>query len=254
MKKSFLPTSKLFEEESYSQILGFPKITKRQLQLRLKELEDIGIAKIAFWGPMKIGTTDILGKGYVGIVLLCRFKNKTAAVKIRRTDSQRSELKTESALLQKANQLGVGPKFYDVSKNLLVMEYLDGQKIGHWIKDVKGKGSVTKVKSVLRKILEDCYRLDVAGIDHGELSNITKHVIVGEKKCTIIDFESSSTKRRVSNVTSAAQGLFIGSGIAKKVSQIYKAPEKQKIIEKLRLYKQDITDENFKELLKILKL
>ena len=82
------------------------------------------------------------------------------------------------------------------------MEYLDGIKISQWINTLKGVGSVKKLKNTLRKILEDCYRLDEIGFDHGELSNISKHVIVGEENSTIIDFESSSTNRRPSNVTS----------------------------------------------------
>ena len=68
-----------------------------------------------------------------------------------------------------------------------------------WLTEV-----LTKLKKTVKKVLEDCYRLDQLGLDHGELSNISKHVIVG-KKTTLIDFESSSTNRRVSNVTSACQ-------------------------------------------------
>ena len=80
-----------------------------------------------------------------------------------------------------------------------------------------------------------------------------KHVIVGNK-ITIIDFESSSTKRRVSNVTSATQAFYIGSRISKTVSRIYKIPKKEKIISALRSYKQDQNKENFESLLNVLKL
>ena len=68
----------------------------------------------------------------------------------------------------------------------------------------------------------------------------------------MIDFESSSTKRRVSNVTSITQAIFIGSGIAKKVQRIYKIPSKEKIIEVLRIYKQEQSRDSFENLLKIL--
>ena len=95
---------------------------------------------------------------------------------------------------------------------------------------MKGKGSASKLKSVIKKTLEDCYNLDKIGLDHGELSSISKHVIVGKSKTTIIDFESSSTKRRVSNVTSATQGIFIGSGISKSIKKIYKIPSKEKLL------------------------
>ncbi len=133
------------------------------------------------------------------------------------------------------------------------MEFLDGEKIGDWINSLSGKGSANKIKTVIRKILEDCFSLDQIGFDHGELSSIVKHVIVG-KKISMIDFESSSTKRRVANVTSAAQGIYIGSGISKKVQRIYKIPPKKEIIETLRDYKRDQTRNSFERLLKILKL
>ena len=96
------------------------------------------------------------------------------------------------------------------------MEYIEGIKIVDWVNSLKGAGSVKKLKSTIRKVLEDCYNLDQIGFDHGELSNISKHVIVGKTKSTLIDFESSSVKRRPSNVTSITQAIFIGSGIAKK--------------------------------------
>ena len=91
------------------------------------------------------------------------------------------------------------------------------------------------------------------GLDHGELSNLTKHVIIG-KKTTIIDFESSSMDRKVSNVTSATQALCIGSGISKIIGRTYKIPRKQKMITVLRRYKQEQTRESFENLLAVLKV
>jgi putative serine/threonine protein kinase len=55
-------------------------------------------------------------------------------------------------------------------------------------------------------------------------------------------------------VTSVTQAIFIGSGIAKKVQRIYKIPPKQKIIDVLRIYKQEQTRRSFDDILKILKL
>jgi len=113
---------------------------------------------------------------------------------------------------------------------------------------------ITPVLSIIKSVLEDCYRLDQIGFDHGELSNISKHVIVGKSKVSIIDFESSSTKRKPSNVTSITQAFFIGSGIARTAQKIYKNSSKEKIIDALKLYKQEKTRVNFDNLLKVLKL
>ena len=163
-------------------------------------------------------------------------------------------MKNESILLKLVNSVSVGPKMIDVSKNFLVMEYIEGKKFSDWIEMLKGSGSVKQLKSTIRNVLEDCYRLDQIGFDHGELSNISKHVIVGKDKVTLIDFESSSTKRRPSNVTSITQAFFIGSGIAKHTQKIYKNSSKEKIIDALKSYKQEKTRDNFEKLLKILKL
>ena len=252
MQQSFHPIN-IFFSEPYSKIIAYPNPTKRQITSRLSELKKLGITKVSFQGSTKIGNIDILGKGYVGVVILAKKNSKTVALKIRRLDSQRENMKNEAKLLKLANKVGVGPKLVSVSKNFLVMEYLEGEKIGKWITDLELKGGIKKVKKNMKKVLEDCYKLDGNNFDHGELSSISKHVIIG-KKTTIIDFESSSVERRVSNVTSATQGIFIGSGISKKINKIYKLPRKDKIISSLRNYKNNQSKENFNEILRVLKL
>ncbi len=252
MKQSFVKISKI-TEPPYSDIWVYPKGTRAQIKSRIKELKALGVESISFQGELQVGTISILGKGYVGIVVLGKLGRKKIAVKIRRSDSPRKNLKKEAQLLQITNRYGVGPKLIDFSKNFLVMEYLEGEKIGKWISDLKIKLRSSQIKTVIKKVLEDCYKLDMIGLDHGELSRMPKHVIVG-KKITIIDFESSSMERRVSNVTSATQAFFIGSGISKTVKRVYKIPEKKKIITVLRRYKQDQSRESFEGLLNILKI
>ena len=253
MAHSFISIKK-FSEEPYSNILGYPNATKRQIKSRIIELEKLKIKSICLEGPTTLGNLAILGKGYVGVVVIAKKGNKEVALKIRRTDSQRKNMKNESVLLKLVNSVKVGPKVFDVSKNFLVMEYLEGEKFSNWIESLKGTGSAKKLKSTIKNILEDCYRLDQIGFDHGELSNISKHVIVGKSKVSLIDFESSSTKRRPSNVTSIAQAFFIGSGISKKTQKIFKSSSKEKIIQALKSYKQEKSQENFEQLLRILKL
>jgi putative serine/threonine protein kinase len=253
MTHSFISIKK-FVDEPYSKILGYPKSTSSQIKARISELKKLKIKSIALVGPTKIGKIAILGKGYVGVVVLAKKGTKEVALKIRRTDSQRKEMKSEGVLLKLVNSVNVGPKIIDVSKNFLVMEYLEGIKISEWIDSLKGPGSTKKLKFTIRKILEDCYRLDQIGFDHGELSNISKHVIVGITKSTLIDFESSSINRRPSNVTSITQAFFIGSEIAKKSQKIYRNSSKEQIIDILKQYKKEKSRENFEKLLKILRV
>ena len=253
MEPSFISIKK-FSEKPYSTILGYPNATNRQIKSRVKELELLKIKSIALTGPTMLGKLKILGKGYVGVVVLAKRGTKQVALKIRRTDSQRNEMKSEALLLKTVNSVEVGPKFIAASKNFLVMEYVEGVKIGEWVSTLNGVGTVKRLKSAIKNILKECYRLDEIGFDHGEISNISKHIIVGQTKSTIIDFESSSTKRRPSNVTSVTQAIFIGSGVAKKIQRIYNNPPKEKIIDSLKQYKHEKSKDNFEELLKILKL
>jgi len=252
MKQSFVKLGKI-TDPPYSDIWVYPKGTRAQIKSRIKELKALGVESISFQGKLQVGTISILGKGYVGIVVLGKIGRKKVAVKIRRNDSPRKNLKREAELLKITNQSNVGPKLVGFSKNFLVMEYLEGEKIGDWVASLKKRGSSSQLKTIIKKILEDCYKLDRIGLDHGELSHIVKHVIVGNKT-TIIDFESSSMNRRVSNVTSATQALCIGSGISKIIGCICKIPKKEKMISVLRRYKQKQTRDSFENLLDVLKL
>ena len=257
MRRRFLPISCLLGEP-YSAVLGFPRATKRQLRARARELGSLGVGKISFWGQTQLGILRVLGKGHVGVVVLGRWSGggggcRTVAVKIRRTDSQRASLAGESALLRKANGAGVGPRFLAGSRNFLVMEYLKGRRISDWAAGLGGRGAAAEAKAVLGAVLDDCFRLDMRGIDHGELSVISKHVVVG-RKAAVVDFESASTGRRASNITSAAQSVYIGSGIAKRVARIYRVPPRQEIIGALRRYKRDPSLENYNALRAVLRL
>ncbi len=247
-----VPVSKLVKEP-YSHILGYPRATEKELKKRVLELKKLGINSVTFGGPTILNNIPVLGKGYVGVVVLSRHGKGHAALKIRRIDSSRDEMKSEAKLLKIANTVNVGPRVINSSKNFIVMEYVEGEKIIDWVKELKGKGSARKLRGIVRKILEDCYNLDNIHLDHGELSYIHKHVIVGKSPC-IIDFESASLNRRTSNVTSATQSIFIGSGLSNIVKKIIKIPNTKKMIESLKKYKHDQSRKNFDNVLKILGL
>ena len=82
----------------------------RQIKSRINELEKLKIKSISLTGHTTIGSLEILGKGYVGVVVLAKKENKEVALKIRRMDSQRNEMKSEAKLLKLANTVNVGPK------------------------------------------------------------------------------------------------------------------------------------------------
>jgi len=242
----------VFTKDPYKKILAFPKPKDSEIKNRIAELKKLGISRVSFTGSLQIGKCQILGKGYVGMVVLAKQNRSLVALKIRRVDSPRKNMSNEAKLLKIANKIGVGPKFIKNSKNFLIMEYVEGEKIIDWARKSGEKSS--KIRSVINNVLRDCYFLDSIGLDHGELSTIDKHVIVGKNKNTIIDFESSSTGRQSSNVSSATQAIFIGTGLAKIIRKKIKVPRKNKIIRLIRNYKKMRTVESFNELLQELKL
>ena len=65
-----------------------------------------------------------------------------------------------------------------------------------------------------------------------------RHVIINNK-ANIIDFESASTKRRTSNVTSVCQYLFVGNKNSSIIRKILKIKSKNGIIKILKKYKND---------------
>ncbi|MBT4454617.1 MAG: serine/threonine protein kinase [Candidatus Nitrosopelagicus sp.] len=245
-------TISVFKKDPYKKILTFPQVTESEITKRMVELRKLGITHISFTGPLQIEKCHILGKGYVGMVVLAKKRSRVVALKIRRTDSPRKNMTNEAKLLKTANKLEIGPKFIKNSKNFLIMEYIDGEKIIDWAK--KSETKAKEIRSVVKNVLRECFLLDDAGLDHGELSTIDKHVIVNKKGNTIIDFESSSVNRKPSNVTGATQGILIGTGLAKIIQKKIKIPTKKKIIDLIRMYKKNPTLENFESLIIGLKL
>ncbi|MGQ9506422.1 MAG: serine/threonine protein kinase [Candidatus Bathycorpusculaceae bacterium] len=235
------------EKEDYATLICYPKPTKAEFKKRLKELQKMGIKALELSGEKEIFNMPVLGKGCVGIVTIAHMNHERGALKIRRVDADRTGMLREAEMLRIANSINVGPKLLAASKNFLLMQYIDGYLFSEWLNSCRAKALV---KLVLRDILEQCYRLDEAGLDHGELSHAPKHIIIdGKAKPFIVDFETASLNRKPSNVTSICQFLFISRLVAKKISEKIGKRDKTTIVEALRRYKADRTRENFEKVL-----
>ncbi len=237
--------------EKYASILCYPKYSAVETTKRIKQLKQLGVKAIVFMGEKRAFNLSVLGKGYVGIVVAAQTKTGLAALKIRRVDADRSEMEHEAEMLAKANRLGIGPHFMDRNMDFLLMEFIKGSLLPQWVKSLKGKGAKNRNCNVLRDILEQCFRLDQAGLDHGELSRAPKHIIVdAQDKPHIVDFESASTMRRTSNVTSVCQYLFMKSQLAKIVGHRLGEIDHEALVAALRDYKRQSTRQNFDKILK----
>ncbi len=248
---SHLVETKALVNEPYSAILGYPRCSKDELESRVKELQENNVSAILFEGNSRIGKLNLLGKGCVSVVVKAICNDKVVALKIRRTDADRATMDREAGFLKLANSAGVGPKFIKSSRNFLLMDLVDGINI---FKFMEAENKRAKVLDVASNVLQQCYQLDKIGLDHGELSDMREHVIVAGDKITIIDFESASISRKMSNVTAAAQYMFIGGIVAKKIRKLLKVHSIETIITSLREYKNDISQENFESLKQVLNL
>lgn len=219
---------------------------------RLRELQKLGVKAVEFTGEKMISDVPVLGKGCVGVVVAAHTDLGKGALKIRRVDSDRSDMQHEAEMLRRANTIDVGPRLLDATSNFLLMEFVEGTLFPTWIETLSGKGTRFRIRLVLQAILKQCYRMDQAGLDHGELSRAPKHIIVDENDHPhLVDFETTSINRRVSNLTSICQYLFVGSKAAELIERKLGKVDRKELISALRSYKQDGTQAAFKKILDV---
>ncbi len=251
----FVPLDRL-DEKRYGLVICYPRCEPAEMKGRLMEMRELGIEALSFSGEKAVGNLQVLGKGCVGIVVLARVATGWVALKIRRTDADRSGMGHEAEMLRFANSVGVGPKLIGCSENLLVMEFIDGVLLPRWVEEIgKEECNWARVRRILRETLEQCWRLDEAGLDHGELSQASKHVIVdADERPQLLDFETASTTRKVSNVTSVCQYLFLSGRTAEQISRGLCLTDRNGLIHVLKRYKMKRCRENFEEILRTSRL
>lgn len=225
-------------------LISYPHFSECEYKDRIIEMELLGITSIILGGKTIVNNIRVTGKGCVGIVVKAKAGGTVCALKIRRSDADRNNMNEEARFHKMANNVGVGPRIEGQTKNLIAMEYIPGQNIVEWVGDT----TKSRMRREARAILEQCFRLDRAGLDHGELSRLARHVIVSDRSY-IIDFESASTTRKTSNVTAAAQSIFLHGTVANRVKNILGNTDTEKVIHALRTYKHTHTRANFEAVL-----
>ena len=244
---TILPIEKI-NVEPYASVVCYPRSSTTELEKRILQLQKLGVQALEFSGKSAAFTFHVLGKGYVGVVAVAHVKGLRLAIKMRRSDADRQSLENEAELLIKANSVGVGPKIVAVTKDFLLMQLVDGDIFPVWVHNQKDRDLLRRV---LRNILEQCWRLDQIGLDHGELSKAPKHLLVDKAQNPfIVDFETASITRNASNVTSVCQFLFQGnSETSKCITEVLGQRNKIKLVSALKIYKKVRCRKNFEELL-----
>jgi putative serine/threonine protein kinase len=255
LRPSELIPMKRLHEDRYRQVLCYPKYDSKEMRKRLKELKKLGVKAVEFTGDKMAFDVPVLGKGHVGIVVAVYTSFGKGALKIRRVDADRAGMQHEAEMLRRANAIHVGPRLLDVTDNFLLMEFVEGTLLPQWIEALRGRGARSRIRRVLRAVLEQCFRLDEVGLDHGELSRAPKHIIVdADDRPQLVDFETASVNRRVSNVTSVCQYLFIGSQTAKTIKRKLGEVNEKDLINALRNYKHERGREKIKKILNTCRL
>jgi putative serine/threonine protein kinase len=244
-------TVEQFDRMPYLTILTYPRPNLKQAKSRIKQMVELGIERITFEGRTKIGRLGLVGIGTVGLVVKGTGRgDEVYALKIRRADANRESMAEEFRLTQLANRVRVGAPAYNCTKDVMSMRYIKGVELEDYVKATNGMGTARKIRELAHALLNQCRKLDLIGLDHGQLSNLRKHVIIDGDTPYIIDFESASQKRALKNVTTAAQYLFLGSRVSPRIKRVLSIERSEPILEALRRYKTNMSDENYVRLLR----
>jgi putative serine/threonine protein kinase len=217
-------------------LLSYPSADPETGCVVIGELKELGVSALVPKGRHAIAGVPILGKGHVGIVVAALLGGEEVAVKLRRSDADRASMAAEGEYLRVANEVSVGPRLLGVSKNVLVMELVEGSYLVDWVGGL-GPEDAGLLKGLIMNLMEQARKLDEVGLDHGELSSGRRHIIVSGGIARIVDFESASVSRRCSNVTSMAQYLFFNRGMAGGVGGVIPLPDRDSLLAALSAYR-----------------
>ena len=254
-----IPPRQLVKKE-HGQVICYPGINLSSFDQRVKQLKQLGVEEVIFEGDSKVGKYGIIGKGCVSIVLKAIIGGELIALKIRRVDANRPSVHRDYELQKLANSFGVGPKAISCTDDLFAMEYIDAVKIGRWFASLRTRTPKKPVRTIVRDVLTQCYILDSNNLDHGELSNPSKHVLLrkGTNKPVIIDYESASTMRRPSNLTAVAAFLFLSGQQSQKLLKVVSPSgrrfSRSKLISLLGEYKEEPSENSLERVLAYLQI
>ncbi|MBI3116097.1 MAG: serine/threonine protein kinase, partial [Thaumarchaeota archaeon] len=205
----------------YLNILTYPGPDLRSAKSRIKQLQKLGVEGVIFEGKTKVGRLGLVGLGTVGVVVKSVTKDGIFALKIRRRDANRESMDNEVRLMKMANSVGVGPRLLRHARDFIIMQHIQGMGIDEWLSQLRGRGSAGRARELVHRLLNQCRKLDLINLDHGQLSDLRKHVGISDDSPCIIGFESASTNRAVRNVTTAAQYLFIGGKVSARLKRVF---------------------------------
>jgi putative serine/threonine protein kinase len=239
-----------FVRTPFLNVLTYPRLDLEAAGSRVRQLEKLGVEEVLFEGRTKIGRLGLVGIGTVSVVVRGVVGGRIHALKIRRMDANRESMMEEYRLTQIANRIGVGAQALAATEDFMLMQLVEGRDLEEHLRSMSGVGTRARAREVLHLLLNQCRKLDLIDLDHGQLSDLRKHVIMAGDAPYIIDFESSSQKRTPKNVTTAAQYALIGGRCAPFVKRLLGIRSHGPILGALKEYKRDRSDGNYASLLR----
>jgi len=234
-------------DQRLKKFFSYPHYSEEHYQRVMEELMALGVRSILSIGRLEMDGLRVVGKGCVGIVLAGILGQEKVALKILRADANRTSLMEEARLMLVANMRKVGPKIIASNDRVIAMEYIDGKYLSKWLEDPL---VTEKVRYVVRELLSQCYKLDEAGLDHGELSDAKKHILIdGRGRPYIIDFETASIKRRCRNLIAMLSYLFFKGSIATIIGR-YLRWDKGSLKGLIKVYKDTPSKIAYKEIMR----
>ncbi len=197
-------------------------------------------------GKRGIKLEKFYSKGTTSLVFTGNAEGKKAIIKLERADSPRKNFKREAEILKFLEGEEITPRLVDYGvfegREFLVREFAEGEPLLY----------ATPQKKHILEILEKTYKLDVLGVDHGQIQG-GKHILIGDA-VWIIDFEKAGF-RKPKNVTSAMAMIFLNDNIiSKRVREEFQLDQDflNSLREALREYKTTKNIEKLRELLSAL--
>jgi putative serine/threonine protein kinase len=197
-------------------------------------------------GKRGIKLEKFYSKGTTSLVFTGNAEGKKVIIKLERPDSPRKNFKREAEILKFLEREEITPRLVDYGvfegREFLVREFAEGEPLLY----------ATPQKKHILEILEKTYKLDVLGVDHGQIQG-GKHILIGDA-VWIIDFEKAGF-RKPKNVTSAMAMIFLNDNIiSKRVREEFQLDQDflNSLREALREYKTTKNIEKLRELLSAL--
>lgn len=195
----------------------------------------------------KYGIMDVkkFAKGKRGLIHKGKYNKNEVIIKIKNPQSKaHSTIEFEVQWLKRLNKYKIGPTLFFATEEFLVMKYIKGISFSDYL-ETNQKGAIQRI---IKELCKQMYLLDQLGINKQEMTHPQKHIIIRRNKPILIDFERCRYTRDPKNVTQLLQFL-MSAQITKILKQKNIVLDKQKIQNAAKKYKEERTEERYKQIM-----